>query len=165
MKKLFIILSLAMVLPVVANAQKIGFVNYQEIVSQMPELKAVEAQMDTLTQQYEGEFLKMRQELENKYKEYQANAETMPESIKEVRASEIGELQQRIEMFQQTAQTDLQNKQRSLMEPVINKLKEAISAVGKDNGYTYIFDATAMLYTGNDADDVQPLVKAKLGLK
>ncbi len=165
MKKLLIILAVAMVLPLVANAQKLGYVNYQEIIEQMPEVKVVSAQLDTLTKQYENEFLKMRQEYENKIKEYQANVETMPESIKEVRASEIGELQQRIEMFQQTAQTDLQNKQRTLMEPVLKKLKEAIEAVGKANNYTYIFDASAMLYTAPDADDVKPLVKAQLGIK
>lgn len=159
------IVSVAMLLPMFTFAQKFGHVNYQEIIEQMPELAVVQAQIDTLTKQYENQFLMMRQEYENKIKEYQAGVETMPESIKEVRASEIGELQQRIEMFQQSAQSDLQNKQRTLMEPILTKLKEAIETVGKENGYTYIFDGSVMLYTSPDADDVKPLVRAKLGLK
>ena len=38
--------------------------------------------------------------------------------------------------------------------------------MGKENGYTYIFDAGvgAVLYS-QDSDDIMPLVKKKLGLK
>jgi outer membrane protein len=50
------------------------------------------------------------------------------------------------------------------MQPIMDKARKAIEAVGKENGYQYIYDAAGLLYA-QDSDNVLPLVKAKLGLK
>ena len=154
-----------MLLPMSSFAQKLGHINSRELIQLMPEVKAVSAKLDTITKQYEEEFLKMRQEYESKIKEYQANVDNMAQSIREMRESEIADLGQRIELFNQTAQQDLQKQQNTLMEPIFKKFNDALEAVGKENGYTYIFDSAAMLYISENADDVQPLVKVKLGIK
>ena len=46
---------------------------------------------------------------------------------------------------------------------MIKRVKDAISAVGKAKGYTYIFDVSvgSLLYY-NDSNDVTTLVKAEL---
>lgn len=165
MKKVLVILSVCMLLPMSSFAQKLGHINSRELIQLMPEVKAVSAKLDTITKQYEEEFLKMRQEYESKLKEYQANVDNMAQSIREMRESEIADLGQRIELFNQTAQQDLQKQQNTLMEPIFKKFNDALEAVGKENGYTYIFDSAAMLYISENADDVQPLVKVKLGIK
>jgi len=165
MKKVLVILSVCMLLPMSSFAQKLGHINSRELIQLMPEVKAVSAKLDTITKQYEEEFLKMRQEYESKIKEYQANVDNMAQSIREMRESEIADLGQRIELFNQTAQQDLQKQQNTLMEPIFKKFNDALEAVGKENGYTYIFDSAAMLYISENADDVQPLVKVKLGIK
>lgn len=165
MKRILLILSVAIVLPIVAQAQQIAYINYQEVMEVMPELKVVQSKIDTLTQQYEGEFLKMRQEYENKVKEFQDGEKTMPESIKEMKYREIMDLQQRIELFQQNIQQELQTKQREYMAPVLEKLKKAIEEVGKENNYLYILDSNAILYLDeNNAVNAKDLVKKKLGL-
>jgi Skp family chaperone for outer membrane proteins len=48
---------------------------------------------------------------------------------------------------------------------VISKLNTVIVEVGKENGYSFIFDVSSgsMLYV-TESDDVSPLVAAKLGL-
>ena len=53
-----------------------------------------------------------------------------------------------------------------MLKPIVDRAKKAIEEVGKENGYTYIFDAGvgAVLYS-QDSDDIMPLVKKKLGLK
>jgi hypothetical protein len=48
--------------------------------------------------------------------------------------------------------------------PIQQKLMEAITAVGSENNFTYIFDANAAYYKGVGNEDVTPLVKAKLGI-
>ena len=165
MKRILLILSVAIVLPIVAQAQQIAYINYQEVMEVMPELKVVQSKIDTLTQQYEGEFLKMRQEYENKVKEFQDGEKTMPESIKEMKYREIMDLQQRIELFQQNIQQELQTKQREFMAPVLEKLKKAIEEVGKENKYLYILDSNAILYLDEtNAVNAKEQVKKKLGL-
>lgn len=165
MKRILLILSVAIVLPIAVQAQQIAYINYQEVMEVMPELKVVQSKIDTLTQQYEGEFLKMRQEYDNKVKEFQDGEKTMPESIKEMKYREIMDLQQRIELFQQNIQQELQAKQREYMAPVLEKLKKAIEEVGKENNYLYILDSNAILYLDEtNAVNAKDLVKKKLGL-
>ena len=163
MKKL--LLTIALVLPLVANAQKFGHINSQELFSVMPELKTVQQQMDSLQSNYENQFVTMREEFNKKVADYQQNEATMSESVKQFRQQELSDLQQRIELFAQTIQQDLQKKQQEYVAPIQERLVKAIQQVGEENGYTYIFDSQAMLYISQDANDVSQLVKQKLGIK
>lgn len=163
MKKLF--LALALTLPMVLCAQKFGHVNQQEVFSQMPELKKVQQQMDTLQSQYETQIANMQEEFNKKVADYQQNESTLADAVKQIRQQELSEMEQRIQLFYQTAQQDIQKKQQEWLTPVHAKLTEAIQKVGEENGYTYIFDSLAMAYISNSAEDVTPLVKKQLGIK
>lgn len=165
MKKLFLLLAF---LPCMVFAQnKFGHINTQELIALMPERDSIETQLSNLAKTYEDEMLKMREEYFAKIQQFQENADKMAPSIKEARQSELMEMEQRIATFQQTAQADIQKQQETLFGPVIQKIRDAINAVGTENGYTYIFDTATqvVLYQGTDASDVLPLVKAKLGIK
>ena len=71
----------------------------------------------------------------------------------------------RIEEFQQTAQKKLQERQTELLKPIVDRAKQAINDVAKENGYSYVFDSgTGALLYQPDSDDLMPLVKKKLGL-
>ena len=74
-------------------------------------------------------------------------------------------MQQRIQLFYQTAQEDIQKKQQEMLAPIHEKMAKAIKTVGEREGYTYIFDSAAMVHIGNDAKDVTPAVKKELGIK
>ncbi len=163
MKK--ILVTLALILPLAVSAQKFGHINSQELFQQMPERTSVQQKMDTLMSQYETQMANMQEEINKKIVDYQQNQATMAEAIKQIRGQEITEMQQRYELFVQTAQQDLQKKQQELLTPVYEKMQKAMKAVGDANNYTYIFDAAAMTYISPDADDVTPLVKKELGIK
>ena len=133
----------------------------------MPDRANIEKTISDLQTQWEKELVKMREEYNAKIKEYQEKQATMPESIKQARQSEIGEIEQRITTFQQTAYSDLQKKQQELFAPVIEKVKKAITEVGTEGNYLYIFDLSTqtVIYQSPKSNDVTPLVKKKLGLK
>ena len=57
MKKL--ILMLALVLPMLATAQKIGHVSSQEIMAIMPETKQMSVKLDSLQTSYENQLANM----------------------------------------------------------------------------------------------------------
>ena len=52
-----------------------------------------------------------------------------------------------------------------MIEPIQQKMADAIKAVGTEQGYTYIIDPQVLLYTGPNAIDATPFVKTKLGLQ
>ncbi len=163
MKKIIIAMMLA--LPMLASAQKFGHVNTQEVFAQMPEVAQVKQKMDTIQGQYEAQLTSMNEEFQKKMQDYQSQEATMADAVKQIRQQELQEMNQRIQLFYQTAEQDIQKKQQELLAPVHEKLAKAIKAVGERDNYTYIFDSAAMVHIGNDAIDATPAVKKELGIK
>jgi len=54
-----------------------------------------------------------------------------------------------------------------LIQPVMDKARKAIDEVAKEHGLIYVFDLSQgnPIYTSEESLDMEPLVKAKLGLK
>ena len=150
-----------------ANAQnvKFGHINTQELFSQMPEVNQVKLKMDTVQSQYENQLASMNEEFQKKVQDYQSQEATMADAIKQIRQQELQEMQQRIQLFYQTAEQDIQKKQQELLAPVHEKMTKAIKAVGERENYTYIFDSAALVHIGADAVDATPAVKKELGIK
>jgi len=163
MKK--IIIAMMLVLPLAVSAQKFGHINTQELFAQMPEVNQVKLKMDTINNQYETQLAMMQEEFQKKVQDYQAQEATMADAIKQIRQQELQEMQQRIQLFYQTAEQDIARKQQELLTPVHEKMTKAIKAVGEREGYTYIFDSAAMVHVGTDAIDATPAVKKELGIK
>ena len=149
-------------------AQKIGHINSNDLLMAMPERAQIETEIQNHAKQLENQLLTMQRELETKFQEFQAKESLMTESIREDKIKELNSLEQRLKDFQQSAQSDLQRKEQQLTEPLINKAKKAIEDVGKENGFTYVLDSGIgfILYMDETtAEDLMPLVKAKLGLE
>lgn len=164
MKKTILLLAV-LVLSLAANAQKFGYVNTQELFMQMPELKDIQARMDSLNKQYENLLMTMQEEYQKKLQDYQQKQSTMPEAMRQIQEEELYSMQQRLQTTYQTAQQDVEQKRGEYLKPVNERMAKAIQEVGADNKYTYIFDSAATVYIAPDADDVMPLVKTKLGIK
>ena len=105
----------------------------------------------------------MQTELENKFMDYQANAEGMSAIIKQTKEAEMNDLRERLDAFEAQATQDLQNKELELTSPIIEKARKAVEEVANENGYTYIFNSTeGLLLYAEPGDDIMDLVKAKL---
>jgi len=167
LKKIAIIVLCALPLGLFAQEVKLGHVNSQEVLSQLPEVEKMKTELDNFGKQLEDMIMKMREEYSTKITEFQEQQETMPESIKRMRISEIQEIEQRITTFQQQAYTDMQEKQQELIAPIIEKVRKAIGEVGAEGNFLYIFDTAqqSIIYESPRALDISDLVKKKLGVK
>jgi outer membrane protein len=163
MKK--IIIAMLLIAPMALSAQKFGHINTQELFAQMPEVAQIKLKMDTIQGQYETQLASMQEEIQRKMQDYQAQEATMADAVKQIRQQELQEMNQRIQLFYQTAEQDIQKKQQELLTPVHERMSKAIKAVGERENYTYIFDSAAMVHIGADATDVTPSIKKELGIK
>lgn len=147
-----------------ANA-KLGYIDSNELLEMMPGKDSIQNAIQDYGKSLETQLQTMYGEYQTKLQDYQANARTMSDIIRQTKEKELADLESRIQTFQQQADTDLQEKQVELLQPLLDKAKNAINAVAKENGYTYIFDigTGAFLYY-EKGDNILPLVKAKLGL-
>jgi outer membrane protein len=116
----------------------------------------------TLTDQMDA----MKAEFENKYMDYQSQSATMSDLIKQTKERELTDLQGRIDAFQQKATGDLQTRQQELIAPFIERVKKAVEDVAKENKFTLVINAIEDVVIYKDpADDLQALVKKKLGIQ
>jgi outer membrane protein len=144
---------------------KLGYIDSNELLEMMPGKDSVQQALQEYGKALETQLQTMYAEYQTKVQDYQANSRTMSDIIRQTKEKELADLETRIQTFQQQADTDLQDKQVELLQPILDKAKNAITAVAKENGYTYIFDVGtgAFLYY-EKGDNILPLVKTKLGL-
>ena len=156
-----------MLAPIAAMAQKFGHVNSQEVIQAMPEYTKAKTEIDALQQQYEADLKGMQEEFTKKVKDYEANANTLPDNIKQRRETELQEMQQKIQQSYQDNQQALARASQEKMQAITTKVVDAIKAIGQAGGYVYIMDMTGGIpYISTTlGTDVTAQVKAKLGIK
>ena len=100
------------------------------------------------------------------YDEFQAMKEDELPAIKERKARELQDYNQKIQQFQQTAYNDLNKLNADLMGPIMQKIQTAVEAVGKEGSYSLIQPKSTdiILYFGAPVEDITNQVKAKLGV-
>lgn len=148
------------------NAQKFGHITAELLLQEMPEYDSAQIKLQDLNRSYELEIERIQVEINKKIEEFQQTEATMSQLIKEAKASEIQEMQQRLQNFAQTAQQDLQQQQQAFLQPVMDKARKAIEEVAKEHGLLYVFDMSQgnPVYASEESMDMLPLVKTKMGL-
>ena len=124
------------------SAQKFGYINSQTLLSELPEVKAADAEIQALQTQLEKKGQMMVQELETKYKELQkreASGEISPKALED-EASKLKLQEAELGKFEQEMQKQVLAKRQEKLQPVIDKVNNAIKMVATDNQFTYIFD-------------------------
>lgn len=149
-----------------AQTPKFGHINSADLIQLMPETKQSDSTLRKFGESLDSQLKTMTAEYQSKLQKYQTGRDSMPEAVKSIKEKELEDLGNRIQDFQQTAQESIQKKKEDLYSPILKKADQAIKDVAKEKGFSYIFDTSAgsVLYA-QDADDVLPLVKTKLGLK
>lgn len=164
-----ILLAPVVALPMCAWAQapKFGIVDVESIIPKMTEFVEAQNKLSEASKTYETEYAKINEELQKLYTELQEldkDPNTL-QSIKERRMQDIQDRDKKAQQFAQTAQQDLQRQQAQLMQPIQEKVMNAIKSVGTENGFTMIFPEAVPAYISADVQDVTALVKTKLGVK
>ena len=169
-KKLLIAIACLLPLSLFAQDLKFGYVNRAEIFQSMPETVAASKKIDELAKNYETELSKMQEEYQKKGSDFVATRDSLPESIRVRRMTEIQDLEQRLQSFYQDSQKEIQKQQQELIIPINDKLTNAVKTVrsGKVVLCTYLtFHPMLDLCIGHliNVCDVTPMVRTKLNLK
>lgn len=150
-----------------ASAQKMGYINTQELISMVPSVKEANSNIETYRKQLQGKYENMIKSLQTKYQsleQKQASGEIAPKQL-ESEALKLKEEEKKIAEFEQSSQQKIVEKSELLLKPLRDQIQRAIDDVAKENGFDYIFDASVgVILYADKTTDVSPLVKAKLGL-
>lgn len=173
MKRLIGIIALAIIFTVAgldANAQtfKFGHINSEELIQALPEFDTANVKLEKFRKELMNALELMTVELNNKNAAYEKESKNYTEIVKQTKEQELLDMNRRIQEFQANAQTQYQEKQGELFQPVYAKVDKAIKDVGKENGFLYVFDVakgSLLYFDETKSTNVLPLAKAKLGLK
>ena len=168
MKKILKLSSLVLVLvaaTISLNAQKFGYVNSALILSEMPDVKQADANLEALQKQLQKNGQGMVEQLQKDYLAAQQKIEQGELSPKqqEDESKKLEVKQREIAKFEQDMVQQVQDKRAELLEPIYEKINNAIKAVAEEKGYQFIFDQGILLYA-DEAQDVSAFVRAKLGM-
>jgi len=170
MKKLVKVALIAICILTVSNLvkaqSKTGFIYFSSIIESMPEKATLQKTLQDYQKTFADQYQAMQTEYQTKGADYEKSKATWSDAVRTVKESELTDIQNRMQKFSTDAQQKMEARQGELVKPLVDKVTLAANAVAKEKGYAFIIDATQqILIVKNDADDITPAVKLKLGIK
>ncbi len=168
MKKIAIILAMAVVAAVAASAQKFALVDMEYIFRNVPSYEMANEQLNQLSQRWQKEVEAVGKEAENMYNNYLSEKvfltdEQMKKREAEIVAKEKEATELRYKYF--GPEGELYQKRQSLLKPIQDEVYNAIKKVAEERGYQTIFDraSSSDIIYASPRIDVSNEVLAKLG--
>jgi len=143
---------------------KYGYLNSIQLLSLMPETEAADKKVADFTKKKEAAFKNLINKYESRAKELQSRQADIPPIEMEKYGKELADLEEQIQSMQMRAEGEIANEKDKLYAPILNKADSVVKQIGKENGYTFIYDAAALLYADTTLN-ILPLVKERMGIK
>jgi len=154
------ILSAAMILLMsgFAFGQKYAFVDTEYILSNIPEYTDAQDLLDDLSTEWQKEIEGKFTEIDKLYKDYQAESVLLPDDIKTQKENEIIQKEKEAKELQKKRfgkDGDLYKKRIELVQPIQEKVYNAIEEIATTRNYAFIFDkgsGSSILYADQKLD-------------
>ena len=149
------------------EAQKFGYLNSALLLSEHPDVKVADSELETLQSQFTARIQKKIEGLQAKYTELgrkDKEGSITPKDLQD-QAQKLKEQEQALQQEEQQLQNELIAKREQLYQPIIDAINGAIQTVAKDGGYQYIFDQSqGSLLWADETQDISAAIKTKLGI-
>lgn len=149
--------------------QKIGYVDTDHILSEMPEYEGVQQQLQVISSEWNSQLKKMEEEINQLKEDFESREILYTEEQREQVQQKIQKLVTEREQFMDEKfgeEGEYFQKQKELLEPIQRKVFKAVNIIAKRNNFDFIFDRaqnTNMLY-GNQEFNLNEKVLQELGL-
>jgi len=145
---------------------KVGTVDSEYILSQMPELVEVQKSLNDYSKDLEKQLGEKVATYEKVIEAAKTAFETMSDAEKQAKQEEIAGLQQDITTFRNNGSQLVQIKQGDLLRPLYTKIGEQIDAYSKANSFTQILNTSTSATVAyiDPAYDITLAVIEKMGI-
>ncbi|MDT8392622.1 MAG: OmpH family outer membrane protein [Bacteroidales bacterium] len=148
MKKLILTMAVLISAFAVTQAQKYAYVDSDYILENIPEYQDALDILDEFSIQWQKEIEEKFAEVDELYKQYQAEAVLLPEDMKRQRENEIIKKEKAAKELQKQRfgrEGDLFKKRQELVQPIQEKVYNAIEEIAMSNNYAFVFDKAGSL--------------------
>lgn len=146
MKKILFIALLIAGSVTTSTAQKYAFIDVEYILSQMPEYKEAQDELNKLAENYQKEIEAKYADIAKKENALKQEEILLPPETRKQRQAEIDQLRQEAQLFQQQkfgVNGDLFAKRKELIEPIQNKIYKEVKNMSDEKGYDFVLDKGA----------------------
>lgn len=154
---------------VLAQQQKVGYVNTDEILSQMSEYEGIQKQLSTLSSEWDNRLAEMEDEIDSLKEDFEGKEILYTDELKEEKQQEIeNKVSQRQQYINEKfgSEGEYFQKQKELLEPIQRKIFEAINVIAEKQDFDFIFDRaqnSSMLF-GDEEWNLNEQVLQELGI-
>lgn len=148
-------------------AQKIGYINTQALLADMPEMKVADIQVNAFQNELVSKVEQMAVLFESDYKAYmsEANAGTLSKQQQQQREASLIAKQDELKKAEAEIQQKVLAKRDELYKPILEKVKMEIENVGKEGKYTFIFDQVeGFMLVAAESDNLMATLKSRLNI-
>ena len=151
-----------------SQCQNVAYVDSRYILDNIPEFNIAQDELNNLSLEWQEEIDLLKAELDNKYRNYEAEKYLLPENKKKERESIIIKKEQEIKKLTKTRfgpDGDLYQKQQELIQPIQDLIYGAVKDFSEEAKYDIIFDKSSdliMLFANPELDKSQQILE-KLG--
>jgi outer membrane protein len=136
-----LVLLTAISLPARAQGIKVAYVQTAVLLEQAPGRAEAEAQFDKETGTYREQIKRMSDSLNAMVADFQKRQTTLTAAARETQGKGIEAKQAEYQRRTQELEQKAQGRQNELVQPILDKIKQAIEDVRVEGGYAMIFNA------------------------
>jgi len=147
--KQIILIALAMILALStgnAFAQKIAYINSQQILANFKEATDAKDRLEKINQEWEAQGRELQRQFQELGEQLESQSLLLSEDRKQEKQQELQNLYMKIQQYQQEKwgqNGEYFKKEAEVMQPVIDKINKAINKVGEEMKFDYIFDSVS----------------------
>lgn len=151
-----------------AFGQKYAYVDTEYILENIPEFQDAQDELNNFSTKWQKEIETEYAEVEEMYKKYQAEAVLLPEDVKRKREDAVVLKEKNVKDLQRKyfgPEGDLFNKRQELIQPIQEKVFNAIESIATTRNFGFVFDKAGgmtLLY-GNPKYDISDEVLDEVG--
>lgn len=170
MKKI-LITSIFILVSSISFAQlKIGYIDSDTIMDQLPDVQDARQRLDALIQEWQAELNKMENDWKTKYDDYEKRKLIMSDQTRAETEAALVQLETQMAQYREKkfgTNGELFQKQDELMKPVQNKIFAALKELAEQEDFDFVFDRSGdiMILFAKEKYDLTSKVLDKLKLK
>lgn len=126
-----------------AQQQKMGYVNTDTILNQVPEYQGIQQQLRVISEQWRAELEKMQQEIDRLKEDFETKEILYTDEVRREKQRQIEQKQQARKQYMEQKfgpEGEYFQKQQELLKPIQRNIYEAITAVARRGDFDFIFD-------------------------
>ncbi len=141
------------------NNLKIGVVDVQEMMQKIPQVTAMQKQLQSKFNPQTKKIKAMQQQLQADLAKYNKNKSIMKDKNKKALQKKIMDEQNKLRTMQINFQEQAMDAQKKAMQSILSDVEAAVKKVAKDQNLNLVLTKASIAYNDDDMDITDKVIK------